>query len=131
MSGRPLRYVEGALVSGFAAHVVDRLLAKHLPMLLRSTPMSEEQRAALVETRVAVALAADTWAIAAAATPVAAIGSSSPGDEISTAEAAALLGVKERRVRQLAEGGLGRKVGRVWVLDRAAVLAWRDEMRSA
>ncbi|MFI7044747.1 helix-turn-helix domain-containing protein [Streptosporangium sandarakinum] len=130
-----MTYVEsGALVAGFGAHVVDRLLARYLPPLLQSTPFTAEQRKALEATRDAIAQAADAYTrqpVAAAATPVAATGPSSTREEITTAEAAVVLGVKERRVRQLAEGGLGRKVGRVWVMDRAAVLAYRDERRSA
>ena len=44
-------------------------------------------------------------------------------DEISIDEAAGILGVSPRRVRTLAAGGLGRKVGSRWLIDRAAVLA--------
>lgn len=133
MSRSP-RYVEGAaLVAGFAAHVIDRVLARHLPALLQWTQLSADQRQALEETRTAIARAADLHAqqsTSATETPVAEIGPTSPHDEMSTAEAAAELGVTQRRVCQLAEGGLGRKVGRVWVLDRAAVLAYSDEHRS-
>lgn len=135
--GRRARYVEGALVYGFGAHVVDRLLARYLPSLLASTRLSAEQRQEVEETRAAIARAADTylaWPISAggsAETPVAAVEGRSSREEITTAEAAALLGVTERRARQLAEGGMGRKIGRVWVLDLAAVVAYRDGRRSA
>ncbi|WP_187280761.1 helix-turn-helix domain-containing protein [Microbispora sp. CSR-4] len=138
MERRSARYVEGAaLVWGFGAHVVDRVLATYLPKFLQTTPMLPEQRAAIEETRAAIARASDvylTWPVAvdgSAETPVAEIEGPSPGEEITTAEAAVLLGVTERRVRQLADHGLGQKVGRQWVYDRAVVLAWRDERRTA
>lgn len=55
------------------------------------------------------------------------------GEEITIREAAVVLGVGERRVRQLVAAGVlvGRKTARdVWVLDRAAVSAHRTS-RSA
>ena len=138
MCSRVPRYVEGAaLVSGFAAHVFDVLLARHLPAVLRFTPLSPEQRAEVEAARAAIARAADVYvgmpvvsAFGSAETPAAEIGASWAGDEVvTTAEAAVLLGVSERRARQLAAAGLGRKVGQRWVLDRGAVLAWRDRQR--
>jgi hypothetical protein len=51
------------------------------------------------------------------------------GASISVAEAAKLLRCSERHVRRLARTeGLGRRVGRVWVLDRVVVLALAKEM---
>ena len=50
-------------------------------------------------------------------------------DQISVAEAAKQLRCGERHVRRLARAeGLGRRVGRAWVLDRVAVLALAREM---
>jgi hypothetical protein len=47
---------------------------------------------------------------------------------ISVAEAAKLLRCSERNVRRIARTeGLGRRVGRAWVLDRVAVLALANE----
>ncbi|MFG1826733.1 helix-turn-helix domain-containing protein [Microbispora bryophytorum] len=136
MPGRPRRYVEGALVSGFAAHVVDRLLATYLPGYLRA--MRPEQRAAVEETRVAIARAADAYltsdisAGVSDETPGGEISASSAAEEwITTAEAAVLLGMTPRRAQQLAAGGLGIKRGRSWLLARSAVLAYRKERRSA
>ena len=82
--------------------------------------------------------AADYWDDASssaadgnAAVVDAAVAAESSQDELSTNAAASLLGVKERRVRQLAavwqSQGLARRVGQVWLLDRTAVLAHRDE----
>jgi Helix-turn-helix domain len=50
-------------------------------------------------------------------------------DQISVNEAAKLLRCGERHVRRLARTeGLGRRVGRAWVLDRVSVLALAQEM---
>ena len=43
--------------------------------------------------------------------------------EITTAEAAEMLGVGERRARDLAASGLGRRAGGRWMLNRARVVA--------
>jgi hypothetical protein len=48
------------------------------------------------------------------------------GQTISAADAAKLLGVTPRRVQQLALLLGGQRLGRVWCLDRALVLAHRD-----
>jgi excisionase family DNA binding protein len=50
------------------------------------------------------------------------MGSFSPG-EITTDEAAAMLTLTARRVRQLARSGAlaGRQVGKTWLLDEASV----------
>jgi excisionase family DNA binding protein len=50
-----------------------------------------------------------------------------------TAGAATLLGVTERRVRQLLDGGLlaGRKVGRQWLVDRDSIETYRTDRRLA
>ncbi|MFC4693517.1 helix-turn-helix domain-containing protein [Geodermatophilus arenarius] len=56
---------------------------------------------------------------------------SAPAPLVTVSEAAALLGVTPRRVRDyLADGRLpGTKRGRAWLLDRAAVLAAADDRR--
>jgi hypothetical protein len=57
-------------------------------------------------------------------TPVFEIGARSErdhGDGLDVGQAALLLGVSPRRVQQLAAGGMGRKVGRAWLLDSTAV----------
>lgn len=67
----------------------------------------------------------DGSAAAEAGTPGASSGAQA---EITTKEAADMLGVSERRVGQLLAAGAldGRKAGRVWLLPRLAVLALRD-----
>jgi hypothetical protein len=136
MTARRPPYVEGALIEGFAAHVFDRVLARHLPAYLG--PFSAEQRAAVDAARAAVKRAADRYeqrplsaVNGSAATQGAETSADSAHEWISTSEAAVMLGVHERRARQLAAGGMGRKIGRAWLLDRSMVLAYRDERRSA
>jgi hypothetical protein len=58
------------------------------------------------------------------------IGAQSSHD-MSIDEAAGVLGVTPRRVRQLAPLGLGHKVGATWVCDRAAVMAEAERRRAA
>lgn len=131
--GVAVTYVrEGAVVDGFAAHVLDRLLARYLPAVLAGLPAWA--RAEVEATRDEIRRAARAYE----SLPVAAVGSAelppgevapqwTPGDEgMSTGAAADFLGVSSRRARQLAAAGLGRKVGGVWVLDRSSVLAERD-----
>ena len=50
---------------------------------------------------------------------------------MGTAAAAGLLGLSERRVRQLAVGGLlvGRKVGRQWLIDEVSITAYTVDRR--
>lgn len=139
MTVRRPPYVEGAaLIEGFAAHVLDRVLARHLPAVLAVMPFSPEQRAEVDAARAAIQQAADRYEqrpLSAAddetALDVAAVSADSAHEWISTSEAAVMLGVQERRARQLAAAGMGRKVGRAWLLDRSAVLVYRDERRSA
>ena len=52
---------------------------------------------------------------------------------MDTAAAAGLLGLSERRVRQLAVGGLlvGRKVGRQWLIDEGSITAYTVNRRLA
>jgi hypothetical protein len=129
------RYVESAaLVDGFAAHVVDRLLARYLPRLLESTPFTAEQRAEIEAARTAVRAAAEAWE----RRPVADVAdiaagdftAPSPPDELTAVQAADLLGVSVRHARRLAASGMGRQVAGVWLLDRSALVAYRGR-RSA
>jgi excisionase family DNA binding protein len=56
----------------------------------------------------------------------------SAGDDLTTRQAAELLGVSPRWVRQLLDSGVltGRLVGRVWVVDRSSVEQERDLRRT-
>lgn len=126
-------YVHGALVHGVSAHVFDRVLASpHVARILDELPgwMRPEVDAA----RRAIRLAAREYealpiAVAGTAeTPVPEVGPLSP-HEIDTYQASVLLGLGERRVRQLAAGGMGRLVGGRWLLDRSVVLAYAEQRR--
>lgn len=135
MTGRRPPYVEGALIEGFAAHVLDRVLARHLPAYLAAFPAG--QRAELDAARAAIRRAADAYerrpltSVSGSPETHGAETTADSPHEISTSEAAVILGITERRARQLAAGGMGHKAGRAWLLDRSAVLAYRDERRSA
>ncbi|MFF7842841.1 helix-turn-helix domain-containing protein [Streptomyces ossamyceticus] len=128
-------YVRGALVQGVSAHVLARVLASpNVEQVLRSLPLWMQPE--LEETRRAIRRAAREFE----ALPVAVDGSGETevpeaeaplGHEITTGEAAALLGLTDRRVRQLAKGGMGQLRGGRWVLDRSAVLAYAERRRSA
>ncbi|MFM9595794.1 helix-turn-helix domain-containing protein [Streptomyces scabiei] len=128
-------YVRGALVQGVSAHVLARVLASpNVEQVLRSLPLWMQPE--LEETRRAIRQAAREFE----ALPVAVDGSEETEvpeveaplrHEITTGEAAALLGLTERRARQLAAGGMGQRRGGRWVLDRSAVLAYAERRRSA
>lgn len=129
-------YVRGALVQGVSAHVLDRILAQpNVSRFLRDA-LPPWMQPELEETRRAIGRAAREFE----ALPVAVGGSGETevpeveaplGHEITTGEAATLLGLSPRRVRQLAGGGMGRLRGGRWVLDRSAVLAYAERRRSA
>ena len=135
----------GAHLVGFSAYAVDRLLRALLtdPATWRAVtdPLSPRQRQALTRALRAIYEAADEWltleesaAGGNAATPVGqAEAASIRDDEIDTAEAAELLGLRERRVRDLAAAGVlgARRVGGSWRYSRAAVLAFAAERRRA
>jgi hypothetical protein len=117
-----------------ALRVVDRHLARTLAPVLWSLPLWLRQ--AVEEYQAEIRLGAQIYE----SLPVAAGGNSETPDaemppswmetEVGTREAAELLGVSARRARQLAAGGLGRKVGSVWVLDRALVVAEATRRRA-
>lgn len=127
-------YVRGALVEGVSAHVLARVLASpNVAQVLRSLPpwMLPELEA----TCRAIGQAAREYE----QLPVAVDGRSETevpqvetplGHEITTGEASRLLGLTERRVRQLAAGGMGQRRGGRWVLDRSAVLAYAQRGRA-
>ncbi len=66
-------------------------------------------------------------------TEMAAVGASSGHDEVTTQQAARVLGVSARRITQLvADGSLvGRKVGRSWLVDGGSVMSLDETRRSA
>lgn len=130
-------YVAGAVVAGVSAHVLDRILAQpNVAQVLRCLPswMGPEVEA----TRRAIGRAAREYerlpvaVDGTAETPPVEVGPPSEREiGMFTNEAAALLALSERRVRQLAAGGMGRKAGGRWLLDRGAVAAEAARRRSA
>lgn len=128
-------FVQGALVHGVSAHVLARVLASpNVVGALDSLP--SWMRAEVEATRRAIRRAAREYE----ALPVAEDGSAEAAGaevgpvlphEITTHEASALLGVGERRVRQLAAEGMGRRAGGRWLLDRSAVLAYAGRRRAS
>ncbi|MFJ7159746.1 hypothetical protein ACIQUQ_33000 [Streptomyces sp. NPDC101118] len=126
-------YVHGALIHGVSAHVFDRVLrSPNVARLLDELPAW--MRPEVDGARRAIRLAAQEYeglpvaVDGSAATQAAALGPLSP-HEIDTYQASVLLGLGERRVRQLAAGGMGRRVGGRWLLDRSAVLAYAEHRR--
>jgi hypothetical protein len=129
--------VIGANVSGFSAHVYDRLAARYLPALL--VAMSEEQRREVLATQAEVRQSAAFWDSVKsaergnAAMPFSPAGASSAAHEVGVAEVVQLLGLGARQVRNIAQRwepeGLARKVGMSWLLDRAAVEALAEARR--
>jgi CRP-like cAMP-binding protein len=135
----PSAFVEhAAVVAGFSAHVLDRLLARHLPRYLGA--MSDEQRAEVAAAHAAIHRAALRYAetpTAASGRAVQAVDEGGSGlrreHESSVAEVADMLGLSPRRVRVLAvrweSEGLARKSGRDWLIDAVAALAELDERK--
>jgi hypothetical protein len=123
-------YVESAaLVSGHAAVLLNRILSA--PLVAK--PLDRLADPEMDALRLAVRRAAKAYTHASTGqrsgeTPDDSAGPQW-GQEISTDEAARMLGVSRRRVQQLAEGGMGRRVAGRWRLDSTAVLAYRDERR--
>jgi hypothetical protein len=123
----------GAYVAGWPAFALDVILRRYGRDY---TPvMNPAQRREMEATRRAIHTAAVLWqastsASATAQTPTAEITPRLASEKLTTSQAAAVLGVSEQRVRQLAARwvyqGLARKVGRTWLLDPAAVAMYRD-----
>ncbi len=140
-SARPARYINGpaALVIGYPAvvfTVVLRDLARR-GYFGRLAPADRAEVLQLIADIERVGVAWQTKRSAASApgspeTPLALAVASSPQHEALTVEEAArMLHLTPRRVRQLAAGGLGTKRGHTWQLDRAAVLAELERREEA
>jgi hypothetical protein len=91
-------------------------------------------------TRRAIHAAALLWRASSSAsattqTPPAEITPQSKSEELTTTQAAIMLNLSEQRVRQLAvrwaADGLAYKLGRAWLLDKTAVVIYRNKDRRA
>lgn len=127
----------GAHVAGFPALVVDRLLARHLDPFLPA--MTSEERTSVLAMQEQVRQSAEHFrSVRDAGSGTAAVRSGanraqSAANELGVSEAMELLGLRARQVRYLAERwqavGLARKVGRSWLIDRAAVELHAEDRR--
>jgi hypothetical protein len=129
----------GAHVAGWPAFALDVILRRYgrdyAPV------MSQAQQGEMEATRRAIHAAAVLWGASTSAsattqTPATEITPRLESEELTTSQAAIMLNLSEQRLRQLAlrwaADGLARKVGRAWLLDRTAVVIYRDkERRSA
>lgn len=115
----------GAVVAGWPAHVVDRLLARHAPAVVGA--FAPEQRAAFDATRDAIRRAALAWETAGGARsrtdeppPVPAGSDSMLMDSHQVAER---LGIGVRAVQKRAATGSlpGRKIAGAWLFDPLTV----------
>jgi excisionase family DNA binding protein len=130
----PSGFVEqAAFVSGWPAEVVDMVLSRHLPPYLAA--MTPGQRAEMEPAHRVIHRAAKAHRATKVRRRTSDIEPeefSAPSEhEISTREAAEVLGVTPRQVCRLAAEwateGLARQVGRTWLVDRDAVMTYQDQ----
>jgi phage terminase Nu1 subunit (DNA packaging protein) len=131
-------YIDGALVAGWPAHVIDRVLARHLAGLLADPRLSASQRRELEQVKADIRKASRRWEASISddvshetRTPETAPPSEAERVMVTAEQASALLGVGVRRTQQLAAGGLGLKVRGRWLLDAEAVTQYRREGRDS
>ena len=126
---RPRRLVTAAMINGAPARILAAIMSlSEVERRLDTVGYSGPQREATLDAWRAVIDAGELHAAAASGSPagqVAAMVSDSERDTISTTEAADMLGLRERRIRQLAAAGSlpGRKSGGHWSFERADVAA--------
>lgn len=138
------RRVRGVLVEGEDALVLADVLARRMDDVRRGLgyvpdPALWQRRERLLgDLRAEAAEWEATTTVESLKAAQAIADASSPHEhnEITRAEAAAVLGVTPGRISQLlapgaALDGAGHKVGGTWLIDRAAVLAHREERRTA
>jgi len=128
--GHPF-YVEGAVIDGWAAYALARMVARHgrdeiadLPPHLRAPIEDAAEALQHAGARWAASVRGNAEALAAEMRA----SSESQDDELSTEEAADVLNMSGRRVRQLAATGalLGRQRAGRWHFDRRAVIAYHE-----
>jgi hypothetical protein len=126
----------GAHVAGWSAFALDVILRRYGREY--APVMNPAQQREMEATRRAVHDAALLWrastsASATTQTRAAEITPLLESEELTTSQAAVMLDLSEQRLRQLAvrwaANGLARKVGRIWLLDRTAVVIYRDKDR--
>ena len=120
-----------AVIDGWPAYAIGRMLARHCHDEIADLP--PHLRRPIEDASEALRLAGEAWVSGRRGNPEAgtaetAVPSDGQGDELTTAAAATMLEVTERRVRQLiADGTLtAHKRGGRQMLDRGAVTAYHD-----
>lgn len=130
-----MTFIEGAVVAGWPAHVLSRILARHISALVADPRLSAAQRADLESVRADILKAARRWETSISSADISEETHEpeilTRSELISTDQASLLLGVTPRRARQIAASGLGVKVRGAWLLDRAAVEQYRQERRTS
>jgi hypothetical protein len=121
-------YVEAAVIDGWPAFAIARMLTRSCGDEIADLPA--HLRAPIEDATNALRHAGERWATSArgsaeAALPEAPVPLEHDEDEVSTREAAHMLELSDRRIRQLAADGrlVGRQIQGRWVLDRGAVIA--------
>lgn len=133
---RPRRYFEGAVISDWPAYCFARIIGRHWQDEVEYLPL--HLRAPLEDAREALECAARHWAEerkaitargSAEAAPAETEAPSTCKDTLTTEEVGAILGVSDRRVRQLARTGElpGREDRGRWTFDKGAVVALKEK----
>jgi hypothetical protein len=123
-----VRLPAGVFITGRAARALTILISKALPDQLQAVPadLRDEVLAVFFALRALLDDAPASVSGGSAEGGQTEADASSPhdhDDEITAAEAGRMLGVTDRRARQLAElHGIGRKVGGRWTFARSAVI---------
>jgi hypothetical protein len=122
--------VEAAVIDGWAAWAIARMLSSHCREQIEELPA--HLRAPLEDATEALQHAGERWAISARgsteALPAEAPVTSNCREELTASEVADVLKVTERRIRQLATAGAlpgKQKAGR-WSFEPGAVLAYQE-----
>lgn len=123
-----------AIVSGYSAHVIGGAL-RALARQGTFDRLPPHQRAEILRTLNAIEHAGSVWrsrrgAANGPAAPVLPPGAA-PSAQMSTEEAASMLGLRPRQMRKLAQAGLGHRVGGRWLFDRVAILAEAQRREAA
>lgn len=124
-----------AIVSGYVAHVLGGVL-RGLARAGTFDRLPPHQRAELLCTLNAIEHAGNVWrarrgAANGPASPALPLGDALSGQQLTTEEAAGVLGIRPRSARKLAAQGLGYRLGNRWVFDRDAVLAELERREAA
>jgi hypothetical protein len=131
-----LHYISeaSAIVGGYVANVLSGVL-RGLAREGTFDRLPAHQRAEVLRVIASIEHAGGVWlsrrgAVSGPASPVL-----PPGDagsaQLTTEEAAEMLGIQPRQMRKLALAGLGYRLGSRWVFDRASILAEQQRREAA